>query len=78
MSSYTYERKHKNYAFELSSASFAKHVLRKEDIPQRESILRRCMLGKQNKQKIEPGHDKTNKLDVHPAKTHISLGIRPV
>ena len=28
--------------------------------------------------KIEPQHDKTNKMSVHPAKTQISLGIRPV
>ena len=27
---------------------------------------------------IEPRHDKTNKMSVHPAKTQISLGIRPV
>ena len=27
---------------------------------------------------IEPPHDKTNKMTVHPAKTQISLGIRPV
>ena len=26
----------------------------------------------------EPQHDKTNKMTVRPAKTHISLGIRPV
>ena len=26
----------------------------------------------------EPRHDKTNKMDVRPAKTQISLGIRPV
>ena len=26
----------------------------------------------------EPRHDKTNKMTVHPAKTQISLGIRPV
>ena len=26
----------------------------------------------------EPRHDKTNKMCVRPAKTHISLGIRPV
>ena len=26
----------------------------------------------------EPRHDKTNKVTVHPAKTQISLGIRPV
>ena len=26
----------------------------------------------------EPRHDKTNKMNVHPAKTQISLGIRPV
>ena len=27
---------------------------------------------------IEPPHDKTNKMTVPPAKTQISLGIRPV
>ena len=27
---------------------------------------------------IEPSRDKTNKMDVRPAKTQISLGIRPV
>ena len=26
----------------------------------------------------EPRHDKTNKMSVRPAKTQISLGIRPV
>ena len=26
----------------------------------------------------EPRHDKTNKMTVRPAKTQISLGIRPV
>ena len=26
----------------------------------------------------EQGHDKTNKMSVRPAKTQISLGIRPV
>ena len=29
-------------------------------------------------QKNEPPHDKTNKMTVRPAKTRISLGIRPV
>ena len=28
--------------------------------------------------KYVPWHDKTNKMAVHPAKTQISLGIRPV
>ena len=28
--------------------------------------------------KFEPRHDKTNKVTVRPAKTQISLGIRPV
>ena len=28
--------------------------------------------------RYEPQHDKTNKMSVHPAKTQISLGIRPV
>ena len=27
---------------------------------------------------IEPPHDKSNKMTVRPAKTRISLGIRPV
>ena len=27
------------------------------------------------KMTIEPRHDKTNKMSVHPAKTRISLGI---
>ena len=27
---------------------------------------------------IEPPHDKTNKMTVHPAKAQNSLGIRPV
>ena len=30
------------------------------------------------KLRYEPRHDKTNKVAVHPAKTQISLGIRPV
>ena len=29
-------------------------------------------------QTCEPRHDKTNKVTVRPAKTQISLGIRPV
>ena len=32
----------------------------------------------QNDTLFEPRHDKTNKMSVHPAKTQISLGIRPV
>ena len=28
--------------------------------------------------KHEPSHDKTNKMTVRPAKTQVSLGIRPV
>ena len=30
------------------------------------------------KRKIDPQHDKTNKMSVRPAETQISLGIRPV
>ena len=30
------------------------------------------------KKTCEPRHDKTNKVTVRPAKTQISLGIRPV
>ena len=33
---------------------------------------------KKNTQTYEPRHDKTNKVSVRPAKTRISLGIRPV
>ena len=36
-------------------------------------ITRSMQLGQQ-----EPWHDKTNKISVRPAKTQISLGIRPV
>ena len=32
----------------------------------------------ENRYKYEPPHDKTNKMTVRPAKTQISLGIRPV
>ena len=32
----------------------------------------------QKYKKIEPRHDKTNKATMRPAKTQISLGIRPV
>ena len=35
-----------------------------------------CLLS--HKTKLEPRHDKTNKVTVHPVKTQISLGIRPV
>ena len=34
-------------------------------------------LGKQFR-RYEPSHDKTNKMSVRPAKTQISMGIRPV
>ena len=33
---------------------------------------------RQDRRKTEPRHDKTNKMSVRPAKTRISLGIRPV
>ena len=33
---------------------------------------------KKNKFSNEPTHDKANKMNVRPAKTQISLGIRPV
>ena len=39
------------------------------------TVLNRC---KNNRKKREPRHDKTNKMCVRPAKTQISLGIRPV
>ena len=42
--------------------------------------LFRCLLlmPDQCMQRSEPRHDKTNKMSVRPAKTQISLGIRPV
>ena len=33
---------------------------------------------KRERKKCEPPHDKTNKMTVRPAKTQVSLGIRPV
>ena len=33
---------------------------------------------KQIRRVFEPRHDKTNRMSVRPAKTQISLGIRPV
>ena len=38
----------------------------------------RCAIPGNVKNKIEPSCDKTNKVSVRPAKTQISLGIRPV
>ena len=40
-----------------------------------------CAINQDDKQgniQYEPPHDKTNKMTVRPAKTQISLGIRPV
>ena len=42
-----------------------------ECAPSEDSVLLSSML-------YEPRHDKTNKMSVRPAKTQISLGIRPV
>ena len=36
------------------------------------------MFDKEDIFRNEPPHDKTNKTTVRPAKTQISLGIRPV
>ena len=36
------------------------------------------IMGPWGPDKFEPWHDKTNKVSVRPAKTQISLGIRPV
>ena len=41
-------------------------------------LLRHCMPVVVSSWKYEPPHDKTNKMTVRPAKTQISLGIRPV
>ena len=37
-----------------------------------------CFLGSNLLRQNEPCHEKTNKVTVRPAKTQISLGIRPV
>ena len=37
-----------------------------------------CLLRPVCLKSCEPRHDKINKMRVHPAKTQISLGIRPV
>ena len=46
-----------------------------------EAGIRKKILGLNFRKKVqlfEPRHDKTNKVSVRPAKTQISLGIRPV
>ena len=53
----------------------------KEQSDQRLHCLPFCLHLLDNKTSLlafEPGHDKTNKMNVCPAKTQISLGIRPV
>ena len=40
--------------------------------------LKQVMIADDFLQRYEPQHDKTNKMNVRPAKTQISLGIRPV
>ena len=39
---------------------------------------KRIRFSRQNNAKYQPPRDKINKMTVHPAKTKISLGIRPV
>ena len=41
------------------------------------NAVSRCSRLKLVKVQYEPQHDKTNKMSVRPAKTQISLGIRP-
>ena len=58
------------------------------DLPVRKlrnnTVIFNCMLRSNivdiilNKMHPEPRHDKTNKMNVRPAKTQIGLGIRPV
>ena len=48
---------------------------------QRVKLGRKCWtfhLCSKTERRIEPWHDKTNKVTVRPVKTQISLGIRPV
>ena len=42
------------------------------------SMVRRVKQTMTKQYTYEPRHDKTNKLSERPAKTQISLGIRPV
>ena len=46
----------------------------------KQQMLRGVIVSAQSHQstQYEPRHDKTNKVTVCPAKTQISLGIRPV
>ena len=49
--------------------------------PQHDKMFSREWYEKSNQHLLiiyEPRHDKTNKMNVRPAKTQISLGIRPV
>ena len=41
-------------------------------------VLRYTVLQKEKGRTNESQHNKTNKMSVRPAKTQISLGIRPV
>ena len=53
----------------VGSMNLVKHLVKK-DKPQ--------LSGEKIQNWFEPPRDKTNKMTVGPAKTHISLGIRPV
>ena len=44
----------------------------------RTEVHKDLFLNENDKSVNEPRHDKTNKVSVRPAKTQISLGIRPV
>ena len=49
------------------------------DVPDMKEVLKpQTTLSIQTENIHEPRHDKTNNVAVCPAKTHISLGIRPV
>ena len=44
----------------------------------RNTLLKSSAIGYFKNKTFEPRYDKTNKISVRPAKTQISLGIRPV
>ena len=62
-----------SFFFLLLSEIFTRHVCSSKDF---NGILNYLVYV--SRRSSEPRHDKTNKMRVRPAKTQISLGIRPV
>ena len=77
---HTHEKRRKKYLFLITKEAqdlwTDPHCLTNEILKSSNSKLLVQTLFLHNR--IEPPHDKTNKMNVCPAKTQISLGIRPV